>query len=810
MSGTDPLPRPGCRPPRRWSVHRRRLPHRPPTPSLGAAILAAALATTAGLDAQAARPGPADPGAVAGSEEPFVPARRPTLVVEPAPAEVVVDGRLDDPGWAGAAVVASFTEHYPDEGARPPVRTRALVTYDREHLYVAFVARDDPDAVRASLRDRDEMFSDDFVGILLDTYGNQSWAYEIFVNPLGVQGDLRLTSNAGEDAGFDVLFESAGRVTDDGYRVELAIPFESLRFPDGRQHTWRVNFLRTRPRGSRAQYFWAAQDRDDSCFMCQWGTLTGIEGVSPGGSLEVLPGLVASRSGSLADEDDPGSGFESGSLEAEPSLGLRYAFAGGVTAEATFNPDFSQVESDPGQIDANTTFALFFPERRPFFQEGSDLFETWIDAVYTRSINDPRVAAKLTARTGRTSLAWVGARDERSPLLLPFEERSFVGEAGPSWSNVLRVRRSLGESSHVGALVTDRRLEGVGGSGTTFGADAQLRVGGNYRLEYQLLGSRTVEPDAPSLTGDVSDLVFDRGAHTAAFDGESFWGHAQYASFERGARTWGFNLDYWAYSPTYRADNGFQTRNDRRQAVAEQWLTFYPSGDLLDRIQPFVRVERVWNFDGVVKETNYVVNVNGNLAGQTFFALDYWRDPERFGGIDFDDGWGWNAYAETAFTELASFGAGVSGGEDIARTLETPILGDLLEVEGWAELKPLDRLVLEPRLSWARLRGRGASECAEVDPGAAACDVFDGYILRLRGAFQFSRELVFRLVTQYDGFDRELSVEPLLTYRVNPYTLFYVGASDRRRDFGIEEGPDAGFERTSRQFFAKLQYLLRL
>lgn len=270
------------------------------------------------------------------------------------------------------------------------------------------------------------------------------------------------------------------------------------------------------------------------------------------------------------------------------------------------------------------------------------------------------------------------------------------------------------------------------------------------------------------------------------------------------------DLDYWAYSPTYRADSGFQTRNDRRQVIAEQWPDFYPSGAPVDRIGPFVRFERVWNFDGAVEETSYVVNLSGNLAGQTFFALDYWRDPERFGGVDFDDGWGWNAYAETAFTGLASFGAGVTGGEDIARTLDTPIPGDLLEVEAWAELEPLDRLVLEPRPRWARSRREGASGCAEADPGAAACDVFEGYILRVRGAFQFSRELVFRVVAQVDDFDRELSVEPLLTYRVNPYTLFYVGASDRRRDVGPEEGPDVGFERTSRQFFAKLQYLLRL
>ncbi|NIQ52314.1 MAG: hypothetical protein GWN71_02170, partial [Gammaproteobacteria bacterium] len=178
-----------------------------------------------------------------------------------------------------------------------------------------------------------------------------------------------------------------GRITERGYQVEMAIPFSSLRFPDRAEQAWRINLLRNLPRASRHQMVWAGLDLNDPCILCQSGSLLGIEGVRPGGRLELLPAVVASRAGSLRDPSDPASSFEDGDVNAGLSLGVRYPFSAGWTAELAINPDFSQVESDAAQIDVNTTFALFFPERRPFFQEGSDLFNTWMRAVYTRSIN---------------------------------------------------------------------------------------------------------------------------------------------------------------------------------------------------------------------------------------------------------------------------------------------------------------------------------------------------------------------------------------------------------------------------------------
>jgi hypothetical protein len=262
---------------------------------------------------------------------------------------------LNEIGWSEAVRAANFAETRPGDQTKPPVETEALVAYDDANFYIAFIAHDNPKAIRSSLRDRDQIWADDNIGLILDTYGDAAWAYEIFVNPLGIQGDLRWTPQ-GEDDVFNIIYHSRGKITSTGYQVEVAIPFSSLRFPDKPAQTWRVTFWRNHPRDSRRQYSWAALNRDDPCFPCQFGTLTGLENVKPGGTFELLPSVVGFQSGQLLDSENPNSGFENSKVDGQASLGLQYAFTPSLNAEATYNPDFSQVESDAAQIDVSTTF----------------------------------------------------------------------------------------------------------------------------------------------------------------------------------------------------------------------------------------------------------------------------------------------------------------------------------------------------------------------------------------------------------------------------------------------------------------------
>ena len=730
--------------------------------------------------------------------ESWAPQDNPVLDVRRTAGAIEIDGALDDPGWAGAARATGFAENFPDIRAAPPVESEVLVTYDDENLYLGFIARDEPGQIRTRISDRDQMWQDDYFGILLDTYGDASWAYFLFANPSGVQGDSRFAESAGEDDGFDIVYRSEGRITDEGYVVEMAIPFQSLRFPDRPEQEWRATFWRTRPRDSRDTYTWAATTRGEQCFLCQFGTLRGIQGVRSGGALELFPAVTASTAGELADVDDPGAGFGEYDADGEASLGIRYAFPVGLTAEATLNPDFSQVESDVAQVDANTTFALFFPERRPFFQEGSDLFESYFSTVYTRQINDPTVAGKLIGRMGRTTLAYLGARDEHSPILLPFEERSFVDLAGASVSNILRARRTYGgQNSYVGALFTDRRFEDGGGSGTNWGVDGVQRFLEKFRFEYQLLGSHTVEPDDAGATADLGDMTFDDEEHTGIFDGESFGGFAQYTSLERSGRRWFSDIDYWAASPTYRSDNGFETRNDYRTVIVFQELNFYPESSWIDQFTVDVRAERNWTYDMGDRKRDYVnPTVEMSLKGQTFVEAGYTWGRDQFQGVDFGGVRSWSLFARSNASDLIQGGFYTEGGREVSRNSDPPTLGDAFYFELFGTLKPFSRMTVEPSWIYSRLD--------RVDNGE---EIFSGWIFRTRNTLSFSRRLFLRFVLQYDDFDEQFNVEPLVTYKLNPFTLFYVGSNQVFRDL---TPPDGDLRATERQYFAKFQYLFRL
>lgn len=743
-----------------------------------------------------AQPSP-QPEAPPATSAAFVPNERPVLPVVRAAGPVRVDGALDDPGWRGIVPATNFAETFPGDLTRPPVDVEAFVTYDDRHLYLAFHIHDDPGRIRATLSDRDRIWNDDYAGILLDTNGDGQQVYFIAANPLGVQGDTR-SANGQEDVSFDLVYQSAGRITDDGYMVEMAVPFRSLRFPKQAEQTWRATFWITHPRESRSTYSWAAISRDDPCFSCQFGTLAGIRGVSSGNNLEILPAFTGSQAGALAAPSDPASGFFNQRVQVEPSVNVKYGITSDLTADLTLNPDFSQIEADAAQVDVNSTFALFFPERRPFFQEGSDLFRTPFNAVYTRSINDPIVANKLTGRFGATSVAYIGARDNTSPVLLPFEESSSLASAGKSVSNILRVQHNFPDNSYLGALVTDRRLDD-GGAGSVVGLDGTVRFLRNFRLSGQLLLSRTVEPDDPDLTPFLDGVTFDGGRHTATFDGETFGGHAFNLGLGRDARTWNFNLEYEQFSPTFRADNGFITANDSRRLTLFQGLNLYPETiGFIDRVRPGLWTGSRWNFGGVNKQRWLVPNVFFMLKKQTTVWMGYRFASERFAGVDFSGVRRFMLDVNSNFSEPVKVGLNLGRGLDIARTTGDPELGRSFDLTANATLRPTQRLLIQPRITYAELRDRETGEA-----------FFSGYIARSRVDYQVTRRLFGRVIVQYNDFSDRLEVDPLLTYRINPFTAFHVGST---HDYDTFSRADAGsyLRQTSRQFFFKFQYLFRV
>jgi hypothetical protein len=718
----------------------------------------------------------------------FEPQVQPTLRVEPVAGEIVIDGVIDDAGWEGAALATGFAEFQPRESVAAEVPIEAWITYDETTLYVAFRVTDDPSSVRASLRSRDDVFGDDLVAIILDPFGTNASGYIIGANPLGVQVDMRITQSS-EDLSFNLMYESAGRMTDTGYEVEMAIPFSSLQFPRSAVQEWRLNLIKVHPRSTMRQYSWGAVTQNISCLLCQNGRLTGLEGIRAGSRIELLPSLVASQAGGLGEANDPSS-FQNGNPTAGVSLGARYQFRPGWAVEATYNPDFSQVESDAAQIDVNTTFALSYPERRPFFQEGAELFQTSISQVYTRAINSPVAAAKLGGRQGGLSVGYIGAVDERTPILVPLEERTLFVAADRSVSNIVRLHQTVGDASHVGVLVTDRRYDG-GGAGTTAGADARIRIGDRWQINAQLVGSHTTEPETGALAD--RDLTFGDAGHTVALDGESFAGRAMHLSVSRNTRAVSFGATYRDATPTFRTADGFLSRNDFRIASAYAQFAHYPEAGVVERASVSLQANQGWNFDGLLRDQFVAPSLHVQLKGQTFVNMGGRHGHERFDGHRFRSlttGWG---SVHSAFSDKLSLGVSASGGDWIHRVFGGAQVGRGLASSVNAEVKPTQRLVIEPLIAYQRMDDQDGDE------------LFAGYVARTRVSYQFTRELFARVVVQYNDFNEAVTFEPLLMYQLNPLSILYIGST---HGYSAFDEP-YGFERTDRQFFLKLQYLVR-
>jgi hypothetical protein len=736
----------------------------------------------------------------------FVPVYHPSLQIFRATGAIQIDGDLNDPGWLEAAKAGNLAEITPGDQTQPAVNTEVLITYDDEKLYVAWLCYDDPNEVRASFCERDNIFQDDWVMLLLDPFGEATLAYEITANPYGIPGDLLLSSANGEDISYDMIYESSGRITDFGWVVEMGIPFSSIRFPNEEDQEWKVNFLRCRPRESRYQYSWAALDRDEDCWPCQWGSVSGLNGIKPGAGLELLPAIIANQSGTLRGDENFLDEINNKNIDGDFALGIAYDISSELTAEATINPDFSQVESDAAQIDVNTTFALFYPERRPFFQEGSDLFNTYFNAVYTRSINDPIAAGKMTWRKGKNSVAFLSARDDMTVITVPFEERSRFVFNGKSYSNILRARRDLGEQSHLGLIATDRRYDDKG-SGSLFGVDGRIRLSQSNSFQFQVLSSYTEEIDNPELTDWFNDETFDNGKFTSGFDGESFWGHGIFASLNRNAANYWFGTEYWDRSPTFRADNGFEPSNSWRMGSA--WMggiIRFDEDKILENINGNLNGGRKYNYEGVFKDE--WINFEHQFrfrAAQTSIHNRYMYSNELYRDIKFKDIWLAHTCMSIQPWGSLQFGGHYDYGHRIARG---PLVMGKETIYGmWADIKPIDRLMISP--SFTRI----FSDDLDTDE-----ELFSQSIFRSRLSLQISRELSARLVLQYNDRYRDPSgrfhdgwdVDPLITYRINPFSIIYIGSTHDYRDLTQAWHGHDGWTHTDRQFFMKVQYLVQL
>ena len=513
----------------------------------------------------------------------------PTASIPRLEAEVSVDGMLDEPAWSQATRLTGFWQYQPVDGRPAEEGTEVLVWYAPDAIYFGIVAHDrNPAAIRATVADRDNIDSDDHVVLDLDTFHDRRRAFSFGVNPLGAQSDGVRSEGAGQvsslipgstDKNPDFTWESKGRITDRGYEVEIRIPFKSLRYPGSGPQTWGFNVTRVVQRTGYTDT-WTDVRRANASFLGQEGAIGGLHNLKRGIALEAQPFVTATADGS---RDTVSGSFAREDVNPDAGLNLRLGFTS-YALDATLNPDFSQVETDQGQVTVNERFALFFPEKRPFFLEGIELFGSPQTLVYTRRIVNPKAGVKLTGKFGQLGIAHLTAVDQT--------------DAGDAWFNVTRLRRDFGRNSIAGVTFTNRDA-----------GDAHNRVlAGDFRYVWGLY--YTQFQYGASFTRDAA------GSRTAPiWQGE----------YDRTGRSWGFNYLLKGLGRGFDDQAGFvnRLRSGVVNGHAYNRFTLYGArGAALENLTVFFGPERTWLYD----HFGFEPGLEGQeMADATFLLRGGWK-----------------------------------------------------------------------------------------------------------------------------------------------------------------------------------------
>jgi hypothetical protein len=704
-----------------------------------------------------------------------------------ATSEITIDGNLAESAWDNATVIDLPYERFPRENVPPPVQTECHVTYDDNYLYFGFRAYDpEPEKIRAHLMDRDQIFTfvqDDYVGFMLDTFNDQRRAFQFRINPLGVQAEA-LNSGFSEDWEWDLIWDSAGQITDEGYTVEVAVPFNQLRFPrsDG-SLTFGFSAMRSWPRSVRHRISSNYTDFNDACWMCQYNKITGFESLSPGKNIELDPTLTSSRTDRR--EEFPDGTLEKGDVEVEPGLTARWGITPNMTLTGTVNPDFSQVEADVAQLEVNERFALFFPEKRPFFLEGVDYFHTPFNAVFTRTVADPAWGAKLTGKVGANGLGVFLTRDRINNLVIPSNQFSrFDSVEQDVDGGVFRYRRDIGRSSSIGAIYTGR--DATDYHNRVAGVDGRVQVASADTVHFQYLYSDTLYPEE----------VAERQGQSL----EAFGGRALSVNYNHSTRNWSWSVFYEDFSPAFRADFGFIPRVDTRTVEARYSGTLWANRNtwwVSFRCGP--RIRRTVDHNGTL--TDQRAEIQGTFQGllQTQLFVSASVNKEYFNGVTFDLSQLFFAYEMQPSGSMKLSLTGIMGDEiDSFNTQK----GDLLNLRPGIELKLGRHVNLDLSHSYQRL---------DVPGGR----LFEENLSEARIYYYLNVRTLLRLIAQYRNVENDPSLFPnpvapeserlflqaLFSYKLNPRTVVFLGYSDNKTGRG-----NFDLTQTDRTFFLKLGY----
>jgi hypothetical protein len=743
--------------------------------------------------------------------------------------EVSIDGRIDESVWDAAPLLTGFTQYDPSEGVPASQQTEVRVFVSDDAIFFAIKAfESDPSGIRATMTERDEVTrSNDYVRVILDTFNDQRRAYAFSVNPYGVQQDgiwLEGGSSGHRGGGSfggsfsrppiddnpDFIWDSGGRLTDQGYQVEIRIPFKSVRFAELPVQSWGIQVIRRTQRNGY-QESWAPSFANQPNKLLEAGKLLDLRDLDPGLFMEINPVVTGSLDGALDDNDaffrdDPTGDF---------GLNLTYGLTSNLTLDGTVNPDFSQVEADAGQIAVNERFALFFQEKRPFFLEGTEIFGLPRQLVFTRTIVDPITGAKLTGKVGGASVGYLGAVDE-------------AGDDGSTYVNLVRLRQDIGAASTLGAIYTDRTRSSADFNRVT-GLDARFVLARRYTLQVQGAGSWDRDDGGATQSGSLLYAQLARAGRGLTFSGlfedistnfspESRFirrlaeahtqGQASYSWYGgRGAlvERWGPSVDVQAYWD----HDAFWDGNRWKEAEARLTMSLSLRNNL-----------SVWFTARRSEFSSPADNYDGLITRPGGVITSFVPDKDLFDGLN-----GFNVFMFASGWERLR-------GRISADLKEVPIFygGDPVDVaDSWGgeislTILPSRFLSMEAAVRHAVLNHKDGTRYSSAT------------IPRIKAQYQFNRALFLRGTLEYasaergdlrapdtgplescdedgceplDGSDgNDILVEALLSYEPSPGTVFFLGYTRQ-----VEDSRRFGFEAvqpTADGLFAKLSYRFRM
>jgi hypothetical protein len=700
------------------------------------------------------------------------------------------------------ASVTGFTQRTPQDGAPSTQRTDVYLAYDARNLYAVFLAfDDDPASVRANLAPRENIENDDRVGLLIDTFDDQRTAYGFRSSPLGVQWDGRWSevTRGGYDSSYEAVWYTDAQRTVGGYVVLMTIPFRTMRFPETGEQRWRVQFERLIPRSSE-ESFWPAYSQTVDGRLNQAAVLSGVRDVSPGRNVQLIP-FAFVRSYDVLDPGRAGGPGFTKDTEDDIGLDAKVVLKDSFVLDFTYNPDFSQVESDQPQVTVNERFEVQFEERRPFFLENADYFSTETPLLFTRRIVDPEVGVKFTGRQGPWGIGTMLTNDEAPGLRVAPTDPLYGEDADIS---VLRVFRDFGDQSRAGVLHTEREF------GETYShvsaADTYIKLNDNWLTELLMVNTENRLADGSITSGRQTNWRVNR-------NGRNFNAHYHWTE-----QSQNFSVPLGFLSRNYTPDaQGLHGFMEYRWWLEDSWL---------DRIGPRVFFQHQDDQSGLRLYSEFSPQLQMAWAGDSFFSVGTNKISERLRPRDFpglqtvrdysQKRWFVNFSTDTQQT----FGYGVTYDQGTVINLVPPIgvapeLADRAYIEGELRWRPIDRLRID-----------GTYLSTTLDDRASGGRIFDDRIFRARVNYQFTKEMSLRVILQHEDTqptalsrlvrDESLNLDLLFRYVLNPWSALYVGFNNNESNLQLVDTPQGtqivrseDLARDGQQLFVKFSYLLQ-